>query len=120
MRSQAAAGRVIVGRYELVEPLGEGPLGRLWRARDRDEERDVAVREIELSDLLDEAEQAALAEKVLREAQAAARLNHPGVVPVLDVVAEHGHPFVVTELVEGPTLADVVARDGPLSPPRAA
>ena len=120
MRSQAAAGRVIVDRYELVEPLGEGPLGPLWRARDRESDRDVAVREIELPDLLDEVEQAALAEKVLREASAAARLTHRAVVPVLDVVAHDDYPFVVTELVEAPTLAEVVALEGPLSSARAA
>jgi serine/threonine protein kinase len=120
MRSQAAAGRVILGRYELVEPLGEGPLGPLWRARDREGDREVAVREIELPDLLDEVEQAALAEKVVREAQAASRLTHRGVVPVLDVVADDGHPFVVTELVEAPTLAELVGLEGPLRPARAA
>ena len=120
MRSQATAGRVIVDRYELVEPLGEGPLGPLWRARDRDDDRDVAVREIELPDLLDEVEQAALAEKVLREARAAARITHRAVVPVLDVVADDGFPFVVTELVDAPNLADVVAREGPLPPAQAA
>jgi eukaryotic-like serine/threonine-protein kinase len=120
MRSQATAGRVIVDRYELVEPLGEGPLGPLWRALDLDNDREVAVREIELPDLLDEAEQAALAEKVLREAQAAARITHRAVVPVLDVVADDGFPFVVTELVEAPTLAEVVAVEGPLPSARAA
>ncbi|HYX43584.1 MAG TPA: protein kinase, partial [Acidimicrobiales bacterium] len=120
MRSRAAAGRVIVDRYELVEPLGEGPLGPLWRARDRDSGRDVVVREIELPELLDEVEQAALAEKVLREARAAARLTHRAVVPVLEVVAVEGYPFVVTELVEAPSLADVVALEGPLPSARAA
>src|SRR5215210_3429743 len=120
MRSQAAAGRVIVDRYELVEPLAEGPLGPLWRARDRDGDRDVAVREIELPDLLDEVEQAALAEKVLREARAAARITHRAVVAVLDVVADEGYPFVVTELVQAATLAEVVAVEGPLPSARAA
>ncbi|MDQ6798441.1 MAG: protein kinase, partial [Actinomycetota bacterium] len=114
MSTEAVAGRVVVGRYELVETLGEGPMGRVWRAHDRQLQREVAIREVELPDILDDAEQAALAEKVLREASAASQLDHPGAVSVLDVVSESGQPFVVSELVTARTLADVVDTNGPL------
>ncbi|MFN2608794.1 MAG: protein kinase [Acidimicrobiales bacterium] len=120
MSTSATAGRVVVGRYELIEPLGRGEVGVVWRARDRQLDRQVAIREVELPDVLDDAEQAALTEKVLREAGTAAGLRHPGVVAVFDAVAEDGRPFVVTELVTGPTLADGVRDHGPLAPHRAA
>ncbi len=116
MSTEAVAGRVVVDRYELVETLGTGPMGPVWRAHDRRLQRDVAIREVELPDILDDAEQAALAEKVLREATAASQLDHPGAVTVLDVVTENGQPFVVSELVSAPTLAEVVGSDGPLHP----
>ncbi len=116
MSTEAVAGRVVVERYELVETLGAGAMGPVWRAHDRQLQREVAIREVELPDILDDAEQAALAEKVLREATGASQLDHPGAVTVLDVVTEGGQPFVVSELVSAPTLADVVGTDGPLHP----
>jgi hypothetical protein len=119
MSRQAGTGRIVADRYELVAAVGAGPVGVVWRAHDRRTDRQVAVREVELPDVLDDAEQAALAEKVLREARTAARLDHPGAVAVLDVVSEEGRPFVVTELVTAPTLAEWVAGHGPLTPAQA-
>ena len=120
MPTEAAAGQVIVGRYTLLGALGRGPVGVVWRALDQRLQRDVGVHEVQLPDVLDEAEQAALAEKVLREARAAAHLRHPAAVPILDVVTEDGQPFVVTELVDAPSLDQVVAEEGPLPPERVA
>lgn len=120
MPAETTAGCVIVERYELLDEVARGPLGVAWRAFDRTLDREVAVREVTLPDVLDDAEQAALAAKVLREARAAAHLQHPGAVAVLDAVADDGRPYVVTELADAPTLEDVVATEGPLPPERVA
>lgn len=120
MPTEAVAGHVVADRYELTETLGVGPMGPVWRATDRRAQRQVAVREVELPDILDDAEQAALAEKVIREATAASALDHPVAVTVLDVVTEAGQPFVVSELVTAPTLVDAVEARGPLPPEQAA
>jgi serine/threonine protein kinase len=111
---------LVVERYELLDEVGRGPGSVVWRAHDRSLDREVAVHEVLLPDVLDDAEQAALAAKLLREARAAAHLDHPAAVTVLDAVADDGRPFVVTELEDAPTLDEVVARQGPLGPERAA
>jgi hypothetical protein len=82
--------------------------------------REVVVREIVLPTWLAGAERRATQASVLREAGAVARLNHPGVVTVFDVVADHDGIFIVTELVQAPTLADLVLAEGPLPPRRVA
>jgi len=107
-------------RYVLREQVGRGGFGIVWRAHDSLLRRDVAVKAIEFPAILDDAEQAVIRTKVLREAQAAARLNHPGLVTVFDVIEEDGRPLIVMELVRAPTLADLVARQGPLAEQRAA
>ncbi|HEV3401395.1 MAG TPA: serine/threonine-protein kinase, partial [Acidimicrobiales bacterium] len=120
MPTGATAGRWIVERYELLGEVSRGPADVVWHGRDRPLDRGVTVREVLLPDVLDDAEQAALAAKVLREARAAAHLSHPAAVAVLDAVVDDDRPFVVTELVDAPTLEDVVAAEGPLAPERAA
>ncbi|MDQ6797547.1 MAG: serine/threonine protein kinase [Actinomycetota bacterium] len=107
-------------RYVLREQVGRGGFGIVWRAHDNLLQRDVAVKAIEFPPILDDAEQAVIRTKVLREARAAARLNHPGLVTVFDVIEEDGRPLIVMELVRAPTLADLVARHGPLAESRAA
>jgi serine/threonine protein kinase len=106
--------QLIDGRYARVEAIGRGGFGVVWRAHDTLLERDVAIKEIEFPPVLDEHEQARIREKVLREARAAARLSHPSLVTVYDVVEDDGRPFIVMELVAAPTLADRVGREGPL------
>src|SRR5919204_1268942 len=115
-----AAGRVIADRYALRVPLGRGGVGVVWRAHDSVLGREVAVKEVELPPSLPQAERRSLHARVMREARAAARLNHPGAVTLYDVVEDRGASFIVLELVEAPTLADLVEGKGPLPPVRVA
>ncbi|HUQ63765.1 MAG TPA: protein kinase [Acidimicrobiales bacterium] len=117
---QGTEDRVVAGRYARQVLLGRGGFGTVWRAHDLLLQRDVAIKEIVFPAILDEAEQAAIREKVLREARAAARLSHPNAVTVFDVIDDEGHPLIVMELVDAPTLAELVAREGPLDEQRAA
>ncbi|HVF13431.1 MAG TPA: serine/threonine-protein kinase, partial [Acidimicrobiales bacterium] len=106
--------RLVDGRYARRAQLGRGGFGIVWRAHDTLLQRDVAMKEVRFPPILSPEEQAALREKVLREARAAARLSHPAVVTVYDVVEEDGRPFIVMELVNAPNLAEMVQRDGPV------
>ncbi|GAA3432988.1 hypothetical protein GCM10018954_025910 [Kutzneria kofuensis] len=93
----------------LVRTLGAGGMGTVWLARDLLLGRDVAVKEV-----------TGQGERVLREARAAARIVHPNVVTVYDVVEHDDRQWIVMQHVDSRTLADVIAEDGPMSPDRAA
>ena len=108
--------RLIADRYALQRMLGRGGMGVVWRARDVLLDRDVAIKEVQLPPSLNSDERQSMRARVLREARAAARLNHPNVVTLYDVVREEGRTFIVMELVEAPTLAAVVHERGPLPP----
>jgi serine/threonine protein kinase len=109
-------GAVIGDRYELRSPIGNGGMGTVWRATDTLLRRDVAVKEVILPPTMPRTEQDALCERTLREARAAAALSHPSVVQVYDVVTDGGRPWIVMELLEARSLADMVIDDGPLAP----
>ena len=100
--------------------LGRGGMGIVWRARDEYLHRDVAVKEITLPDGLGEADRAGLLERFVREARAAARLDHPAIISVYDVITEDGLPWIVMRLVRGRSLDQLVRDDGALPPVRAA
>lgn len=112
--------RLVGGRYALEAPIGRGGMGTVWRAEDRLLQRSVAVKEVQLPPTVPEDERDVTRSRVLREARAAARISHPGAVIVYDVIEEDGSPYIVMELVDAPTLEDVVRRDGPLDEGRAA
>jgi eukaryotic-like serine/threonine-protein kinase len=112
--------RLVAGRYALGALLGRGGMGTVWRADDVLLGRPVAVKEVELPDGLPGAGRTGLRERTLREARAAARLNHPSVVTLHDVVEADGRLFLVMELVEAPTLRRRVADGGPVAPPAVA
>ena len=118
--SASRAQRVVAGRYSLLDRLGSGGMGTVWRAHDDVLDREVAVKEVVFPPGLSDAERDQLRERTRREARAAARLHHPNVVTVHDVVEHDGAPFIVMELVEARDLADVVREDGPLAPQRVA
>ncbi|MFI6580634.1 protein kinase [Embleya sp. NPDC050493] len=113
-------GRLIGGRYLLAERLGRGGMGAVWRARDQVLGREVAVKEMLPQPGADDAERARLRERAAREARAAARLSHPSVVRVYDVVEEDDRPWIVMELVPSRSLAEVIRGDGPMTADRVA
>ncbi|MEV8019528.1 serine/threonine-protein kinase [Streptomyces sp. NPDC086554] len=115
-------GDVIDGRFELLERLGSGGMGTVWRARDTVLHREVAVKEVRPAGPELTAEQSrVLRERVLREARALARLNHPHVVTIHQIVDTPAspHPWLVMELLPGRTLQDRLEQ-GTLTPREAA
>jgi len=118
--SNRLAHQVVADRYELLESVGRGGFGVVWRACDTLLQRHVAVKEIHIPGFLNEEDRANLREKVLKEARAAARLDHPGAVTVFDVIDDDGNPVIVMELVEAPNLSELVAEKGPREPAEAA
>jgi hypothetical protein len=120
MPGVVTAGRLVDDRYRLLEALEEGGMGILWRAEDLISERYVMVKELRFPDPLDHMQRRALAARVRREARAMAAVSHPGLARIVDVVDDGDRPWVVTELIDAPTLAELVARQGPMEPERAA
>jgi tRNA A-37 threonylcarbamoyl transferase component Bud32 len=110
----------VAGRYRLLQQLGRGAMGIVWQGRDELLDRDVAVKQIALPPMASEAEERLSYQRTLREARTAARLNHPSVITVFDVVEEDGMPWIVMELIKARPLDQVIAEDGPLTPAQAA
>ncbi|UQA96899.1 serine/threonine-protein kinase [Streptomyces halobius] len=113
------AGRVIGGRYRLISRLGHGGMGTVWTAHDQVVDREVAVKEPRVPEHVPERERHTVHQRMQREARAAARIDHPSVVNVYDVVVEDGRPWIVMELVHGHSLADRLS-EGTLDPREAA
>ncbi|MGW2289713.1 protein kinase domain-containing protein [Streptomyces phaeochromogenes] len=105
----------MTGRYRLAESIGQGGMGRVWRAVDEILDRQVAVKEMRI-DGMDQEDSRTRRERTLREARATARIDHPNVVRVYDVVDQGERLWIVMELVDGRSLDKVLAEDGPLSP----
>jgi eukaryotic-like serine/threonine-protein kinase len=118
--SEPAADRLIANRYALSAPLGRGGMGVVWRAQDAVLGREVAIKEVVFPPTMPEQERRPARARVMREARAAARLNHPAAVTLYDVVQDQGVTFIVMELVNAPTLADLVREGGPLPVERVA
>src|SRR5512144_2710328 len=95
----------VVGRFELVREIGRGGFGVVWEARDRDLGRSVAFKAVRAG-----GRTAVREERLLREAEAAARLAHPNLVTLFDLGrSEHG-PYLVLELLQGRTLEERLAQ----------
>ena len=120
MHSAPGAGNLVAGRYRLLTQLGRGAMGIVWHGRDELLDRDVAVKQIMLGPMASERDTRESYERTIREARTAARLSHPGVVTVYDVAEQDGVPWIVMELIRARPLEQVIAEDGPLTPPLAA
>jgi len=112
--------RILAERYRLGAVIGRGGMGAVWQARDELLNRDVAIKEIVWPAQLDPADRETARRRAVREAQLAARLSHPNVVRVYDILEEDDRPCIVMELVPFRSLRDAVAEDGPMSPAEAA
>src|ERR671916_972878 len=111
---------VVADRYRLVAPLGQGGMGRVWRATDVVLHRDVAIKELVPPPGLTPDERQEMRERSLREARAIARLNNINVVRVFDVLRTDADPWIVMEYVPSRSLQDILAEQGPYPPARAA
>ncbi|XVQ88874.1 protein kinase domain-containing protein [Microbispora siamensis] len=112
-----AEGRLVGGRYQLMEPIGRGGMGVVWRAHDQLLDRAVAVKEVRYDSAMGD-ELSDLNRRTMREARAAGRLTHPNVVVVHDVIEEDDRPWIIMQLVPSRSLGQVIREDGPLSPER--
>jgi serine/threonine-protein kinase len=102
--------RALGDDYELLAQLGQGGFGRVYRVRDLHLEREVALKV--LHPLL--TQEPAVVERFRREAQLAARLSHPNIVNIYDIAGRSGLLWYTMELIEGPSLAQLVEREGPI------
>ena len=110
MSERGQPGRIVDGRFELLERLGSGGMGTVWRARDVGLHREVAIKEVRPADAAalenNPSLAAQLRERVLRESRALARLQHPNVVSIYQIIESPDSPFpwIVMELVRGTSL----------------
>jgi tRNA A-37 threonylcarbamoyl transferase component Bud32 len=107
---------LIAGRYQLVAPMGSGRTATVYRGLDTLLDLEVAVKQLTLAPAADDGLHAEAVERVFREARAAARIHHPGVAEVYDVVPGEDSPYIVMQLIEGRPLAELIAEQGPLPP----
>jgi serine/threonine-protein kinase len=105
--------RLVADRYRLEEPIGQGAMGTVWRARDERLDRIVAVKLVEPVSSGDaESPQATALERFRREATATAGIAHPGIVSVFDAGVDNTTAYLVMELVPGQSVADLVSEAG--------
>ena len=104
-----------LGDFEILDPIGRGGMGVVYRARQISLGRDVAVKVIHAGSLAGEE----LRSRFRLEAAAAARLEHPGIVPILDFGCDDGLDWLAMRLIDGPTLSEVIER-GPVGAEQAA
>ncbi|WP_327392902.1 serine/threonine protein kinase [Streptomyces sp. NBC_01186] len=107
-------GRLIAGRYRILDRIGRGGMGTVWRAHDQLLTRQVAVKRLHPQPHLEDDELATRFERARREARSAALISHPNVVVVHDVVDDEGLPAIVMEYVPATTLGDLIEAHGPV------
>nr|WP_208865303.1 serine/threonine-protein kinase [Amycolatopsis rubida] len=105
---------MIAGHYRLVEHIGSGAMGVVWRAVDVRLERSVAIKQILPQPGVSEAERDNMRQRAMREAKNAARFQHPNAIVVFDVAEHGGDPCLVMEYLNGPSLSAVLSEQGTL------
>ncbi|KMS82146.1 serine/threonine protein kinase, partial [Streptomyces regensis] len=111
---------MVAGHYRLVEHVGTGAMGIVWRAVDERLERSVAVKQILTQPGLSEAERTTVRQRAMREAKNAARFQHPNAIVVFDIAEHDGDPVLVMEYLPSQSLSAVLAERGPLPVPEVA
>lgn len=111
---------MLAGRYRLIEPIGSGGMGKVWRAHDELLHRTVAVKELTAGLYVAQADREVLHARTQKEARAAARIQHPAVVTVHDVLEHDDRPWIVMEYIDGPSLAEAAKAAGRIEPREAA
>ncbi|GAB1337334.1 hypothetical protein ACE1SV_39240 [Streptomyces sp. E-15] len=120
MGTEGAGFRLIAGRYRLEERIGRGGMGVVWRASDQVLGRQVAVKELLTDDSLPDEDARRRRDRTFREARAVCQLRHPHIIVVHDVVEQDERPYLVMELIDGGSLAERIARSGPVDAAEAA
>jgi len=115
-----SCGQLLQDRYELVEPIGPGSHGEVWRGHDRLLDRLVAIKAFKAFKAFkaERLRNPFVSGRFVTEARRTGKLSDLGIVEVFDIFAHDGTPCMVTELVEGESLADLLRRQGRLSPRR--
>jgi eukaryotic-like serine/threonine-protein kinase len=111
---------VLVGRYRLLQQIGAGGMGVVWRAYDERLGRDVAVKRLHPAVSPDDPDAQVLSHRAMREARITARLHHPHAVPVFDVVEHHGQPCLVMQYFPSSSLAELLTAGPALPVPQVA
>jgi Protein kinase domain len=119
LHDREALRRVFLDRYQIIDVLGAGAMGTVFRAWDPRLQRHVALKTLKIGDDLAEDERDELAERLVNEAVTLAKIQHPNIVTVFDVVHEGDAAFIAMELVEGISLEQHLARRVKLPPSQA-
>ncbi|MGB7723938.1 MAG: protein kinase, partial [Bryobacteraceae bacterium] len=97
-----------ISHYEILDKLGEGGMGVVWKARDTRLNRLVAIKTLPAGKLADEGRQ----RRFIQEAQAASALNDPNIVTIYEIASENGADFIAMEYVDGKTLGQLIPKRG--------
>ncbi|WP_158881105.1 serine/threonine-protein kinase [Amycolatopsis anabasis] len=110
-------GRLVAGRYRIVQRIGTGAMGAVWQAHDEVLARTVAIKQLLLQPGLEEHEAEDARQRTMREGRIAARLHHPNAITVFDVVTDdNGQPCLIMEYLESTSLAQVLQEHRTLDP----
>jgi len=105
-----------IGKYQILGILGRGGMGIVYKARDPDIEREVAIKTVHSDSFADGHDKEELLEGVIKEAKAAGRLNHPNIITIYDVIRNEDMTYIVMQYVEGQSLEALIASGKSLSP----